>query len=139
MPVYELQDDTATLTEEPTPTKVEPTSRNSRQRERRPSSRAQDHVTNVLAGFQAELDGYFVELNHLGELDPADVLLKLSSMSARAGEIRSRLIRSENQRANAFRTREIDPFMEQLKFQFTVHSRLIAVRQQELDLLRGQG
>lgn len=124
MPVYELQDSA-------TPTKPQEPSRNRTERQR-------DHEGHVITRLQAELDGYYAELRNLNQLDPTSVMQKLSSISARAGELRAQLVRSESRRANALRTREVEPLLEQIKLQFQIHSRIVAVAQQELDLIRGQ-
>ena len=93
----------------------------------------------VILALQEELDGYWFEMRGFAALEPSDVMLKLSSFGARAGELRARLIRSESRLANGFRIRQLDPFLEQLEFQFKVHSRLVAVRTMEWDMVRGQG
>jgi hypothetical protein len=87
---------------------------------------------------RAELDKIALRLQDLPAMDLAEVLLYLASSSARLGEIRLQLIRSDLRWAQSLRTKEIDPLMDLLKFQFQIYSRITAIRQQELDLLRGQ-
>lgn len=94
----------------------------------------QDHIRAV----RTEIDEFFADMRRFNEMEPDEVLQKLSSFVARAGELRSRLVRSGSNRMQALRTQEIEPFLELCDTQFKIHSRLIAVRQQDLDLVRGQ-
>lgn len=87
---------------------------------------------------RAEIDKIALGLQDLPARDLAEVLLYLASSSARLGEVRLQLVRSDQRWAQGLRTKELDPMMELLKFQFQVYSRITAVRQQELDLLGGQ-
>ena len=63
--------------------------------------------------------------------------MKIASYAAYASEMRGRVVRSESRRMQAFRTRELDPFLDQCEFQFKVWSRYQSVRQMEYDLTRG--
>lgn len=71
-------------------------------------------------------------------MDIAEVLLSLSAFSARAAEMRAQLVRVDNRRAAAFRTKEVEPLLEEVDRQFRIHSRLQAVRQMEWDSSKGQ-
>lgn len=88
---------------------------------------------DTLEDLQAELDGYYEEMKTLGEL-PDVVFLKLAAWSARASEIRSRCVRQESRKMQAFRTREIDPFLEEVDRQYRFYSRIVSVRGQEIQL-----
>lgn len=87
---------------------------------------------------RSELDKIALRLQDLQATDLTEVLLFLASSSARLGEIRLGLVRSSERWATGLRTKELDPMMELLRLQFQIYSRITAVRQQELDLLRGQ-
>lgn len=87
--------------------------------------------------YQGELDDYFAEMRGLNGMEPTQVLQKLSSWSARASEIRSQLVRVDSRRSNSFRTREIDPFLEECDRQFRIHSRLQSVRETEWRMAGG--
>lgn len=91
-----------------------------------------------LSSWQQEFDGYWAEIQKFHSLDPAEIFLRLSALNARASEIRSLITRTDNRRLNAFRTREVEPFLEALEFQFKCHSRLVTFREQELRLSGGQ-
>lgn len=86
---------------------------------------------------QQEFDSYYVAMRQFSDLDVTEIFMAIAAFSARACEIRSNLGRNESRRAAAFRTREIDPFLEACEFQFKVWSRLQSVRQMEVDLSRG--
>jgi hypothetical protein len=79
----------------------------------------------------AELDVYFEALKHLNQLDPVEIFQSLSAFSARATELRVRLARVETKRATTFRTREVEPLLEEIDRQFRVHSRLLTFRELE--------
>ena len=85
-----------------------------------------------------ELDEYWKRVKRFATLAPSDVLLEVSAMVARAGEVRGLLIRSDNRAANAFRTRELDPFIDQCELQFRIHSRLLASHELDAKLAGGQ-
>lgn len=92
---------------------------------------------SLIFGFQQEFDSYYAAMRHFSDRDVTEIFMAVAAFSARACEIRSNLIRNESRRAAAFRTREIDPFLEACEFQFKVWSRLQSVRQMEVDLSRG--
>lgn len=91
----------------------------------------------VILAARSELDGYYVQMRAFDAMDVTDIFQKVAAWSGRAAELRSHLVRQESRRAATFRTRELEPFLEQLDFQFRVYSRLQSVRQMEADLARG--
>lgn len=88
---------------------------------------------------QAELDAYYAVMQQLNLMDPPEVMQKLSSFSARASEMRSQLVRVDARRSNTFRTREVDPFLEECDRQFKIHSRLQSFREFDWKMSTGQG
>lgn len=91
-----------------------------------------------LDGYRDEISQYRREMCELASLDPSEVFISISSWAARASEIRANVYRDESRKATAFRTREVDPFLEQCDFQFKIWSRLQAVKSFEWDLAKGQ-
>lgn len=83
-----------------------------------------------------EIDGYFVGLKQLGSMDPADVFLWLSGVTARLVELRMICFRNDTRRMNALRSRELDPLIEQCDRAFRLHSRVQSCRQVEYDAFR---
>lgn len=79
----------------------------------------------------AELDVYYTAVKEFAEEEPDIVLQQVAAFSGRLCEIRARLQRIGSVRANQLRTREVDPLMEQLDFQFRIASRLISMREFE--------
>jgi hypothetical protein len=64
--------------------------------------------------------------------------MHLSSFSARMSEIRSQIIRSAGGKAEeSFRTKEVDPFLNECQFQFKIWSRLITYAQFDWETSRG--
>lgn len=98
---------------------------------------ANSDEASVISAARRELDGYYVEMRHFDGFDVTDIFQKIAAWSGRAAELRSHLVRQESRRAATFRTRELEPFLEQLDFQFRIYSRLQSVRQMEADLSRG--
>lgn len=92
---------------------------------------------DVITRVRAELDGFYVQMRTFGAADPAEVFLTLAAMTARVSEVRSHIVRNESRRSQAFRTREVDPFLDECDRQFKYHSRAQSVRQMEADLTRG--
>lgn len=87
---------------------------------------------------QAELDDYYRRLKDLNSLPSTEVFQTLSAISARAAEMRSRLIRLDARRPNALRIKHVDPLLEEIDRQFKFHSRIAAMRQFEWDVSKGQ-
>lgn len=87
---------------------------------------------------RSEIDKIALRMQDLPGMDLAEVLLFLASTSARLAEIRLWLVRSDQRWAQSLRTKEVDPLAEVLEFQFKCYSRITAIRQQEIDLVRGQ-
>lgn len=94
-------------------------------------------IEPFVIGAQAELDGYYAQMREFSSVEVTEILMALAAFSARASEIRSVLVRNENRRAQTFRTKEIEPFLEEVDRQFKTWSRLISVRQQEWDISKG--
>lgn len=81
-----------------------------------------------------ELDEYYEMCRQFHEMEPDQVLLQVSGIAARLVEMRAFLVRSGSQRANKFRTSEVDPLLDHLKAQAVWHSRLISVRALDLEM-----
>lgn len=90
-----------------------------------------------IPAYQAEIDGFYVLMKDFNELDLRGVLSSLAAMSARASYIRSLVIRNEGRQAASFRTRQIEPFLDEVDRQFKTWSRLQSVIQMEFDASRG--
>lgn len=97
-----------------------------------------DRDRDVIENWQHELDEYYKVMNHLNVIEPSDVLQKLSSWSARASEMRGQLMRVDSRKSNAFRTREVDPFLTECDRQFKIHSRLQSLREFDWKMAGGQ-
>ena len=103
-----------------------------------PMEQERSRARDAVARYQDEIDTYFGILQRLNSMDPVQVFQQLSSICARVSEMRTRLMRSETRRETSFRTREIDPLLEELDRQFRIHSRIQAVREMDLRLTAGQ-
>lgn len=94
-------------------------------------------LSSELDGYRKEIDGYRKEMCELGARDPSDVFQRIAGWAARVSDIRATVYRDESRRSTAFRTRDIDPFLDQCDFQFKVWSRIQAVREMEYKLTGG--
>ena len=92
---------------------------------------------DAITVYRQELDGYYTQMREFNGWLSYEVLQALSAMSARASELRGHLMRNDSRRATGFRTKELDPFLDAVEFQFKVHSRLIAVQQAEWEMSKG--
>lgn len=102
-----------------------------------PDVRLPTTADDQIAPLQREIDAYYALMREFETLDVSEIFMRLAAFTARASEVRSRLVRRESKRASAFRTRELDPFIEECERQFRYWSRFQAVRQMEADLTRG--
>lgn len=87
---------------------------------------------------RTELTGYRTEMCKLKGHTTREVMVLLSGWHARATVMRAQASRSESRRANAFRTQEVDPFIEACDFQFRIWSRVQAFDSDEMRMARGQ-
>lgn len=69
--------------------------------------------------------------------EPDVVMREISAAAARLIEIRCQVVRSENRQYQSFRTKQLDPLLDQLKFQFNVHSRLVSTISLDWDMAKG--
>jgi hypothetical protein len=102
------------------------------------SSTRETKVLTKLTEFEDEIDGYYDIMVEFKEMDSGEILEALSAFTARASQIRANLIRQDNRTIQAFRTKQLDPFIEECERQFKVWSRFISVRQFEWESSRGQ-
>lgn len=89
---------------------------------------------SVIRSLQGELDSYYAQMRAFQRDDVTDVFMALAAFTARASEVRGYLSRQSSKRIDSFRTRELDPFIDECDRQFRVWSRMQSVRQLEADL-----
>lgn len=84
-----------------------------------------------------EIQGYWVEMTSWERSEDIEgILRRLSAFHARAGYMRSLLVRSANKSVSDFRTKEVDHFLSSVEFQFKTWSRIGAVTQSEWSMSR---
>lgn len=96
-----------------------------------------EQETLVVGQLQAEVDSWYVAMRSFGEHDPSDIFMSLAGISARASELRTQVQRSDNRRLTAFRTRELEPALDEVDRQFKLWSRVQSVRDLEFRLSGG--
>lgn len=84
-----------------------------------------------------ELAGYYEDMEQFSEMEPKEILMKISAWSARVNHIRMHLIKKEDRPLAILRTKTIDPFLSECQFQFKVWSRLLSASQLEWEQSRG--
>ena len=89
-------------------------------------------------GFREELDNYLSMMQEWSYTDPDIVMKQISSIAARLIQIRCEIIRTESRANQSFRTKELDPVLDQLGFQFKIHSRRLSSMQLDWDVAKGQ-
>jgi len=86
-----------------------------------------------------EIDGFYVLLNSFSERQPEEIFVTISALTARASQIRNELVRRLDDRyLQNFRTKEVDPFLDECDRQFKIWSRVFSSRQLDWDISRGQ-
>lgn len=85
-----------------------------------------------------ELDGYLVLMQDWSNIDPSTCMEQIASMAARLIQIRCDVVRTESRNMQAFRTKELDPVLAQVDFQFKIASRRLSSMNLEWDVSRGQ-
>lgn len=88
------------------------------------------HNNNTPAGqvaqWRLEMDEHLRMMVQWHQEEPSLVLEEISSIAARLIEIRCQVVRSESRAMQAFRTKELDPVLAQVEFQFKVTSRRLS-------------
>src|SRR4051794_4926356 len=73
-----------------------------------------------------EIAHYYLSMQQFRECGIDEIFMSLAGMSARASEIRSRLVQMQTRSASSFRTQEIDYFISECDRQFKTWSRVQA-------------
>ena len=93
---------------------------------------------NVLK-WREEMDSYY-KLMETFDSEPVDEVMRaLASMTSRFSQIRSWIVRSESRAGTHFRTKEVDPFIEECDRQFKIWSRILSVQSMDWELSRRDG
>lgn len=91
-----------------------------------------------LEKIREELDQFYDLMNSFGSMDSSEILQNLAAFTARASFVRTQIMRlPENRLMTNFRTKELDPFIEECQFQFKVWSRYISVMHAEMEMAGG--
>ncbi len=93
-------------------------------------------ASNDLKAWRNELDAYYDIMRSFDQYGLDEILKALSSMTSRASQIRSFVVRSENRSTQAFRTRELDPFIEECDRQFKIWSRMLSIHSMDWEMSR---
>lgn len=95
-----------------------------------PARPGSDESQRIVA-YKAELDQFRAWVVGFAELDPSEILGRISGIAGRVAEIRAELLRVNTPRYARLRTTEVDPLRDDLDFQFKLISRRIAVLEWE--------
>lgn len=97
-----------------------------------------DAVEQQIEKYRAELVGYLREVYDFHQSDDTiEILSTISAYRARAALIREGVVQSSHPKFNRFRIDELDPFINELKEQFAIWSRISTIRRDEWDMTRG--
>lgn len=97
-----------------------------------------DNEHEMRAQYVEEITGYVAQMTAWHTMEPDEVLLACSAYSARLSEMRVYLQRKGSQYCKQLLSREVDPLLGQIEFQFRVHSRLLSSRELDLRMSGGQ-
>ena len=108
--------------------------------ERDLTSLVNSHNSNAarVEQWRTEMDGYLDAMVGWATDDPGTVMEQISSIAARLIQIRCDVVRSESRLMQGFRTKELDPVLAQVEFQFKVASRRLSSHSLEWEVARGQ-
>lgn len=85
-----------------------------------------------------EIDGFFDIMNAFPAFDSSEIFQNIAAFTARASFIRTQIMRMpENRQMTNFRTKELDPFIEECDRQFKIWSRAFSVQSQEWEMTKG--
>ena len=84
--------------------------------------------------WRKELLEYQMQMKNFRNMNIRQIFPILSAYSARASEIRMRVVRSPESRAQSFRTQEVDHFLESVQTQFKIWSRQQALMTTEWEI-----
>lgn len=90
--------------------------------------------SNGLEGWRDEVRTYLHEMQSFDRNTPDQTFMKLAAYTARASEIRSLTFDLDTRANTAFRTKHLDPFIDECERQFRYWSRVVTVQQTEIDL-----
>ena len=93
---------------------------------------------NSISGWKTEIAGYYETMQEFIYTDAITVFQNLSQFSARASEMRSLISFSPGREETSFRTKIIDPFIEECDRQFKIHSRIQAINEMDAKLAGGR-
>lgn len=94
--------------------------------------------TDPLEGWRRELDDALKVMIKFSKMNHTDIFISLSGFTARASYIRNIVARvPENRRMAAFRTKELEPFIEECDRQFKYWSRALSVQALDWEISKG--
>lgn len=91
-----------------------------------------------IEAWRQEMDIYLDKMQDWATSDPGLVMEEISSIAARLIQIRCDVVRSESRSLQGFRTKELDPVLAQVEFQFKIHSRRLSSMSLDWDVSKGQ-
>lgn len=89
-----------------------------------------------LGEWRKELDEYYDQMQQFANREPDEIFMMLSAYTSRVSYIRSQIMRSNSRIMQAFRTGEIDPFINECDRQFKFWSRVQSVAQMDWNAQR---
>lgn len=103
------------------------------------SAETNPHVgAKLLQEFRQEVQDYHDIMDTFrNREDIGEILRELASMQHRIARFRQLLVRSSGDNAKRIRIDEVDPFLETVKMQFQIWSRIQSVNEHEYQASRG--
>jgi hypothetical protein len=92
-----------------------------------PSAAKSDEVAQI----HQELLGYIAEIKEFYRLEPCEAMDRISSLSARVLELATQTLLANTRPMQILRLEWLERFKEELRFQFTIASRKLALQRIE--------
>lgn len=91
----------------------------------------------LLDQYRLEMDVFYKKMREFHKKEPDTIFQELAAMTSRFSHIRSKIVRVESKVWQNFRTKEIDPFIEECDRQFKIWSRAFSVRSLDWEMTKG--
>ena len=91
----------------------------------------------LLSAYRKEMDECYEIMKAFHSEDPAVIFKEIAAMTARFSHIRSQIVRVESKTWQNFRTKEVDPFLEECDRQFKIWSRAFSVQTLDWEMTKG--
>lgn len=91
----------------------------------------------LLEQYRSEMDSAYVKMRNFPQAESDEIFKDLAGFTARFSHIRSQIVRVESRNWQNFRTKEVDPFLDECDRQFKIWSRVFSVKTLDWEMTKG--